>query len=523
MKRENIYVLLPLAAIILVYLSYIITHPYPALGGGLYLMMAETISQGGYSLPSRIPYYTPGGIPFGYPPLMFYIAAFLLDIGIQKLAFARFFPIIPMSISLVIYTYFATKIFDDYIKSSVAATVIATSPAVFQYTLTAGGFVRATGLLFTTIGLFTAIRAFRENSWYYTFFSVITFTLIVATHLKYALFFGTSCIIFYIWFNRTVSGLIKGICIASGGLLLTAPWWFTVGTNHGFDIFLSAGSTHGGVGSLFWIVGFLGGDSLLPSLWPILVAVSGVYLVAQRQFFLPVWFLTIGFVVGNDEHLMLVGSLMVVVLLFNGIIPSIYEKNVNDDLGIPERIGGHSVTSIAAIFFITMILIYSGGSSVSYMASNGSSGGITFIDGADVTAMEWAKENTQQDVSFVIIGDASEWFPLFSHRTSIVAARGSEWNGQYGSLKKMRSEFSNCLLATCVSNVTEGNNLRPDYVYVARDGYGHHNNRALMQKRWELLPSSMEQSPQYERVYRNDGVILFRYDRHNSGNMSTST
>jgi hypothetical protein len=190
---------------------------------------------------------------------------------------------------------------------------------------------------------------------------------------------------------------------------------------------------------------------------------------------------------------------------------------------MPKEVGGHSITSIATVFFVAMILIYSGGSSISYMASNGSSGGITFIDREDVDAMKWAKEDTQQNASFVIIGDTAEWFPLFSHRTSIVAARGSEWNNQYGSLTEMRAEFSSCLSATCVTSAIEKNGLAPDYVYIARDGYVQYNNRALMEKRWELLPSSMEQSPRYERVYQNDGAVVFQYNSHTSGTGNSST
>lgn len=198
--RNQLYLITPVAVTVIIYVSYVITHRYPALGGGLYLMMAETIRRAGYSLPTHVPYYSKGGIPFGYPPLGFYIAALSMDLGISKIEFARLFPIIPLTGSIIAYTYFASELFEmEYRKGSIAATIIATSPAVLQYTLTAGGFVRATALLFTTIGLTSGFRAFKEKSWYYTGISTIIFAIVLATHLKYTLLLGTTYIVFYIY------------------------------------------------------------------------------------------------------------------------------------------------------------------------------------------------------------------------------------------------------------------------------------------------------------------------------------
>ena len=60
-----------LGAGLVVYTAYLLTHPYPALGGGLFLSMAEALVENGHALPARVAGYTPGGIPFAYPPLAF--------------------------------------------------------------------------------------------------------------------------------------------------------------------------------------------------------------------------------------------------------------------------------------------------------------------------------------------------------------------------------------------------------------------------------------------------------------------
>ena len=66
--------------------------------------MAEAVAENGYTLPARIPGYTPGGIPFPYPPLAFYLLGPLLDAGASPLALARFLPGL-LTIAALVPTY----------------------------------------------------------------------------------------------------------------------------------------------------------------------------------------------------------------------------------------------------------------------------------------------------------------------------------------------------------------------------------------------------------------------------------
>ena len=47
----------------------------PYNGGGLYYHFSETILENNFAYPRIIPYYTDNGIPFAYPPLLFYLIA----------------------------------------------------------------------------------------------------------------------------------------------------------------------------------------------------------------------------------------------------------------------------------------------------------------------------------------------------------------------------------------------------------------------------------------------------------------
>ncbi|MFB9809265.1 hypothetical protein ACFFQF_31120 [Haladaptatus pallidirubidus] len=76
-----------------VHFIYLLTHPYPAYGAGLYLQIAEEISAHGYALPERIPLYTRDGVPFAYPPLMYYVSAVIMDTtGVDPITLSRLLP-----------------------------------------------------------------------------------------------------------------------------------------------------------------------------------------------------------------------------------------------------------------------------------------------------------------------------------------------------------------------------------------------------------------------------------------------
>jgi hypothetical protein len=501
-----------------VFLVYVVTHPYPALNGGLYLMMTRTIMENGYAIPAVIPHYTSGGIPFGFPPLGFYLAAVLLEAGVSELTIARLFPVVPFLLSLVAYYAFAEELLEERRAATFATVVLATSAPVLQYTISAGGFVRATALLFTVTGLYTGIRMFRAESWSWPWVgaSVLLFGLTALTHPKYFLVFGVGYLALYARFDRTARGLVKGSAVLVGGLALSAPWWLQVVANHSLGLFLAASQTHGGIGNPLWFIGFLVPVTSLTAMWPVLVVLSGAYLVTQRRFFLPLWILASGLVVANDEYAMLVGALMIATLVYETIVPALRTDWLPDEFELPWGADGRTVTSstVVSAFFIAIVVTYATGSAVLYVEDGLPTDDefISFIDENDLEAMEWVQRNTAEDASFVVVGDAAEWFPMFADRTSEVAARGSAWDGNRQQMLRLRVAFSGCLSAECMTETIEGDALEPEFLYVSRDGYIEGNNRALIDERWRYLPPSMEASPDYTLVFENEDVLIYRYE-----------
>ena len=210
-----------LAVGVIVCVAYLLTHPFPALGGGLFLAMAEAVAENGYTLPARIPGYTPGGIPFPYPPLAFYLLGPLLDAGASPLALARFLPGL-LTIAALVPTYaLGRELLDSNGQAGFAAVIVASSPAVLTWHLSAGGVVRTFAFFLTICGLYTGYRLFADGR-RWLFPTTILFGLVVLTHPLYPVLFGPSTLYFYLARDRSLRGLAYGTLVALEGLALRA-------------------------------------------------------------------------------------------------------------------------------------------------------------------------------------------------------------------------------------------------------------------------------------------------------------
>jgi hypothetical protein len=131
------------------------------------------------------------------------------------------------------------------------------------------------------------------------------------------------------------------------------------------------------------------------------------------------------------------------------------------------------------------------------------------MDGDDREAMQWAENHTAPESEFVVLSDAAEWFPYYTDRTILVGPWGVEWKSPdryYGQLSAFKNA-STCENATCVTAEMESVGASPDYLYVPR---GTYTVRGLEEDDTRELRASLAKSQRYERVYRNDGVVVYR-------------
>ena len=497
-------VLVPCVSVVIVS-TYLLTHPYPAYGAGLYLQIAEEIIAHGYGLPESIPLYTEGGVPFAYPPLLFGVAAVLLDLGLDPITISLGVPALFTAAHPVVYYFIASELLPSRRQAAVAAMLLAVTPDTLQWHLSAGGLVRAPAFLLALLGIYAGLRVHKRGELKWVTVGTVLFALTVLTHPVYTVFFGMSWLLVYLFFDRTVVGLVAGAVVAGGGVVIASPWWLQVVQTHGPGIFFAAAGTHsrlgGGLGRLLDSFVYIDADIVLPFY---LLSFAGVaWFVKTRRLFLPTWLVASGYVIGKDRFMFVAGSMMAAVLLVEVVVPWLRRH-----VALPEhRRAGTAVALAVVVLAATVGGLFVGGMLDS--AHDHSSTQPAFMDGADEEAMHWVAANTESGTEFVVLGDAAEWFPLFTDRAILVGPWGVEWTtpAQYSHQIELYSDISACEDATCVTQTLAENDVSPDYLYVPK---GEYTVRGVEYTADGSLRRSLIDTAGYEPVYENEGTVVFR-------------
>jgi hypothetical protein len=563
-SSQPLLALLPaLAAGIVIYVVYLLTHPYPALGGGLFLAMADAVAANGYALPARVPGYTPGGIPFAYPPLAFYLLAPLLDAGVPALAIARVLPGVLVILALISTYLLGRAVLGSSRQAGLAAVIVASSPAVLTWHLSAGGVVRSFAFSLTVCGLYTGYRLFadgRQRARWATPTGIL-FGLVVLTHPLYPVLFGSGTLYFYLARDRSLRGLAYGALVAFGGVVLASPWWLTVLSRHGLSVFARTAGSRLGIGrGLIWFptnFGYLPATRLL-ALWHVLVLLGGVYFLARRRYFLVGWFAFTALLYPEPRFLLFIGAFLASAFLFEGFLPSLIASANTPDtgtaadadtgtvadtdadtdarsgggvrsIGLPNRVPGWGFDSerrdrIVVLAVLSAFVLYGVTTGALYAANYEpiperpldrllSEPLPAYVDSADVQAMNWARRNTPSKATFLVAGDAVEWFPVLANRTSIASPWGAEWlppPRRAERIERYRAA-AECRTAGCLMQVLEATSPSPAYLYVPREGSRSWTARDVFsEEQWTELAREFERSNQYRVVYRNRGVLIVR-------------
>lgn len=531
----------------LIYYIYLVTHPYPAFGAGLFLLIAEQVSNHGYHLPQTIPYYGEP-IPFAYSPLMFYVVALLRDlVSVDGMTVARFLPGIVTIAYLVPFYFFVRELTGSRRIAGLAAFLVAVSPPVLQWQISAGGIVRAPAAFLTISGWYTGLRLFKEGGRPWLVASIVLFGLTVLTHPVYSVFFALSLGLMWLAFSRSIRGLADGITVGIGGAVLAAPWWTQVIRYHGVGIFMGAAGTHGGIGKqlpelvelfasrlfpgparldtvsqsgvLFnvqpHLFNLFSGGTLLLWVWFLFIIGAAVHLsvkddfrASRRTVFLSGWLLVSMALVSKLRFSFLIGAIIFAVVVFEYGVPAL------DHVTLPWVTRRHVMAVILA--FIGVIGLVTGGLYVGSLLDShaGSTSQPQFIQDADVEAMAWAEANTEPDAQFVVMGDAAEWFPYKTHRRILVGPWGIEWLGYDAYQQHLRqfNELSTCRHEACVTGTLLMANIDPDYLYVPTSRY---TVRGMETDPSPYLREELIKSPHYRLVYENAGVVIFEVDIDN--------
>ncbi len=494
---------------------------FPLNDGSLFYAMIIDLQEAGYALPSTTTYNF-AEIPFAYPPMAFYITGLLGDIfQVSILTLVRILPSIISAMCIPVFYFLAKELTRSKIQIVFGTLIFALLPRVFAWHIMGGGITRSFGMLFAMLTMMYAYRFYIRHEKRHLPVLILVGSLTFATHSEATVHTVITVLVFYLWKDRSIKGLLYSLIIAGGILLLTSPWWGLVLSRYGIDPFIASinAARQDSVNPLVGLIiffRFLFADEPFLSILSTLGLLGLFASLARKRTLLPVWMFTLHLVEprGGSLYMMIPLALMAGYAMETVVLPAIRTENEKNILpGSLEKelehiLGGKVTRYFVMFIFVMFIFAYSLMSAFSIGQKIKTEFSLTT---SDLDAFTWVRENTATGSQFALVTgqlplrDAwSEWFPVLAGRPSQASVFGYEWVND--GLFDVRVEAYKKLQAckdqdvSCIEEWTQSNNVQISYLYV-RGKVGE-----------EKVPLSifLEQSSNYDLVFKNKETSIFR-------------
>jgi len=510
--KNVILILLPTASYVAIISQYLSGRDFPAYGGGLFQMIAEGIRQNHYYLPSYIPLHLNGEIPLGYPPAGFYFIALVRDAtGVSGQFIALYGSIAATGISLVAVALLTRELTGLWAAGSVSAAAVIVMPEVFKYHIIAAGIVRVLAFTIALMSISASVRIFKKNDRRFIPLTAVGFGVTILTHPIYAAFCGLSIFSVFIAYDRSLKGFQTGAVVAGAGGSIAAPWAFVIIKRHGFGLFLRASITQGilpqsigemGQEFLYWQV-IINPPLVLNDIWIASLILGSVVVIILRRWVFPIWLVTTGLLINAGRFQYVITG----VILGAAVVD--LPKILNYELS--ERAGLFFTYTVVFLVLITGTIAGAVFAGTGLHNTPGEDQMNTIVDAEDRRAMDWVKSETRQNATFVVIGDANEWFPYLSERPTLTSVRGSEWLGveMFRRQRQIARELAGASTADELHRTLTEYNLEPSYVYVPMGQYSEPFNEPTRQS--PKMRASIYETSKYSIEYKNQGVVIVQY------------
>jgi len=492
-------------------LAHVLPAGFPLNDGGLFYLMAEDVQRAGYVLPEYSSYNSIG-IPFAYPPLAYYLAAFLADIGPWSLLdVVRFLPLAASTLTIPFFYLLSRSLLPSRTMALIAVLVFALLPRSFNWEIVGGGLTRSPGFLFAVLALHQGYSLFNRGGAWRVVSTGAFAALAVMSHPEMGWLVAFSLAIFLVAWGRSLPGLRSAFLAALVAVLMTAPWWGMVLARHGIGPLLSAAQS----GRHDWYS--WAGQSLLTlsfteePFFPLLAAVGVVgFLVclAERRFLLPVWLVAM-FIMDPRKastHAMMPLAMLVGIAVGSLLLP--FLAGISSGNGRLQK--ADAIRGLWPHVALVALLVYGVASAVG-TASDGFSP-LHALSQENRQAMQWVANNTPDEAAFLVIkgggspwiDDVSEWFPALARRPSLATVQGYEWLGkaEYERQQRRYHEIHLCARRTtvCLDRWAQEAGVAFSHVYLPKGGGGDC---------CAPLRSSLFASPWYRVIYDGPGATVF--------------
>jgi len=451
-------------------LGIVIRFPYlvpddsfPLGDGGLFVAMINSIKSNYYLLPETV-FYNNIQIPFAYPPLGFYLAILTSIItGYSTLWTMRFLPIIFNLLTIVSVAFLASEIVKN---RSELFSVVNIFPIIFQsyeWLIKGGGVTRSPSLFFMTLSLLFTILYQKQKKSRFILFLICSLSGAIMSHAEWGLIAVISIPVYL--FTHGLKNWRESIklfaLVGLSSLILTSPWWLTVISRFGVNPFFTAKqsiTSHDFFsrlfdGSIFAVTVNLSDNYFIPAF-----AMTGLVIsIIKRDFFLPIWLLSIYIVNSrNAPKNEVIPITFLAAIGLQGIAQLIsllisYLNNKNKFTRIAQWTTKRHFLNYLFILILLVILMIKW----EYKPL------IHPISQKDRVAMNFIKEATPADAKFIVLtpsdwfaADSAEWFPYLSNRHSLTTPQGLEWvsSKEFRKISSITFELSTMIHNELINN-----------------------------------------------------------------------
>jgi hypothetical protein len=478
---------LVIAAVVGLRLHLLLLTDFPINDGGLFLEFVRGTAAVFPRIPESIG-YNGLDIPFGYPPLSFWLGALLTKAGIDALGVVHALPIL-MNIAYALL--FAILLLRSGLGRFVTALVLLfflVNLRSYEWLAMGGGMSRGLGSLFLLLALLAVGIPSRKRRPPLPLSRLLLTGAAVGgailSHLEWGLLAASSVVAIHALGCRSLADFIRS-CFVTGivALALILPWLGTVMATHGIEPFLAAGRTSqsglaNSIEQLLWLA--------KTNVFNIFIALGGLALVRRRRFFWIVFFLLCAFV--TPRH---------------GPTPAVLPLSVFSGIGvtIAYRLLRLAVRPAALAGGITSAMVIAMLGFQYHQEQEERRAVAQPLRPEQREAMAWVRRN-QAGSRFAMLSDSAtwqadrsaEWFPVLAGAASLTTVQGREWlpGGDF----RDREEKVQALKAsrTCEALLRNLKALEPPQFI------------------WAETMKHCFAAPAYSPIFRNSAVTIFRAD-----------
>ncbi|MER3437718.1 MAG: hypothetical protein C4346_09115, partial [Chloroflexota bacterium] len=299
---------------------------------------------------------------------------------------------------------------------------------------------------------------------------------------------------------------------------LTAPWWLTIISRHGMNVFLEAGQsgTQALVQSLIVVFSL---TWTLEPFFPLATAcalLGSWSLLRHNRGWLPIWLIAL--LVLDPRQSVTDVVIPLSLLASHGfthiVVPAARAMLARQQWG-QRWLVRWGVPVIAALAFAHLL--------VNAVLVGLIRQGSLYPD--ERAAMVWVSHHTADDSRFVVVSGAlswatdlnAEWFPFLAERRSVATVQGTEWQARdaFHRQREANDALQQCAVATstCLDQWRKKWGLDYDYVYITKRPPLGEDFRALQwtgEYHW-ALEFALRSDPQYRLVYDGPGAAIFQH------------